>query len=71
MPKAKRSSRGRDRKLVAGVQRHEVSYTSRKAGVKGRAVKKAVNRIGNSRRKVERALSRSSKAKARPSLTGR
>jgi hypothetical protein len=32
MPSAKRSSRGRDRKLVAGGQRHEVSYTSRKAG---------------------------------------
>jgi hypothetical protein len=37
MPNAKRSSRGRDRKLVAGGQTHEVSYTSRKAGVKGRA----------------------------------
>jgi hypothetical protein len=37
-----------------------VSYISRKAGVKGRAVKKAVKRVGNSRWKVERALSRSS-----------
>jgi hypothetical protein len=60
MPRGKRSSRGRDRKLVAGGQRHEVGYTAKKAGVKGRAVKKAVNRVGNSRKKVERALSRPS-----------
>ena len=60
MPRANPSGRSRDRQLVAGGQRHEVSYTAKKAGVKGRAVKKAVNRVGNSRRKVERALSRSS-----------
>jgi hypothetical protein len=59
MPKAKRSSRGRDRKLVAGRQTHEVKYTAKKAGVKGREVKKAVKRVGNSRRKVERVLDRS------------
>ena len=60
MAKAKRSGRGGDRKLVAGRQKHEVSYTAKKAGVKGRAVKKAVKRVGNSRIKVERALSRPS-----------
>jgi len=58
MPKAKRSGRSRDRNLVAGGQKYEVSYTARKAGVKGRAVKRAVKRVGNSRRKVEGALSR-------------
>jgi hypothetical protein len=57
MARAKRSGRGRDRKLVAGRQTHEVSYTARKTGAKGKAVRKAVKRVGNSRRKVERALS--------------
>ena len=52
----KRAGRGRDRKLVAGGQRHEVAYTARKAGVKGKAVKRTVKRVGNSRRKVEGAL---------------
>jgi hypothetical protein len=52
----KKRSRGRDRKLVAGGQRHEVRYTSKKAGVKGGAVKKAVKRVGSSRKKVEEAL---------------
>ena len=37
--KKSRSGRSRDRKLVAGGQKHEVRYTARKAGVKGRAVK--------------------------------
>jgi uncharacterized protein DUF3606 len=60
MLRSNRSGRGRDRKLVAGGQRHEVGYAAKKAGVKGRAVKKAVNRVGNSRTKVERELSRSS-----------
>ena len=43
----KSSSRSRDRKLVAGRQRHEVRYTAKKAGVKGKAVKKAVKRAGH------------------------
>jgi hypothetical protein len=56
MPRTKRSGRAKDRKLVAGRQKHEVRYTAKKAGVKGRAVKKAVKRVGNSRRKVEQTL---------------
>jgi hypothetical protein len=52
----KKRSRSRDRKLVAGGQRHEVRYTSKKAGVKGGTVKKAVKRVGRSRKKVEEAL---------------
>jgi hypothetical protein len=51
-----RAGRSRDRKLVAGRQKHEVRYTAKKTGVKGRAVKKAVKRVGHSRSKVERAL---------------
>ena len=51
-----RSGRSRDRKLVAGRQKHEVRYTAKKAGAKPKAVKKAVKRVGNSRKKVERAL---------------
>lgn len=54
--KRSRSSRSRDRKLVAGRQKHEVGYTAKKAGVKGRAVKRAVKRVGHSRSKVEGAL---------------
>jgi hypothetical protein len=50
-------SRGRDRKLVAGGQAHEIRYAAKKAGVKGGAVKKAVKRVRNSRKRVERALS--------------
>jgi uncharacterized protein YajQ (UPF0234 family) len=53
---AKKRSLGRDRKLVAGGQRHEVRYTAKKAGVTSAAVKKAVKRIGSSRKKVEEAL---------------
>jgi hypothetical protein len=54
--KAKRSGRGRDRKLVAGRQRHETGYTAKKTGTKRSAVRKAVKRVGNSRRKVEAEL---------------
>jgi hypothetical protein len=59
MPVKKRKSRGRDRKLVAGGQGHEVRYTAKKSGKQGKAVKKAVKKVGNSRRKVERELGRS------------
>jgi hypothetical protein len=55
--KKSRSSRSRDRKLVAGRQKHEVRYAAKKAGVKSKAVKKAVKRVGHSRGKVERVLS--------------
>ena len=56
--KAKKGGRGRkqDRARVAGGQRYEVSYTSKKAKKSAKAVKKAVKRVGPSRKKVERAL---------------
>jgi uncharacterized protein DUF3606 len=64
MAKTKKSriSRGRDRKLVAGKQKHEVRYTAKKAGVKGKAVKKAVKRAGHSRKKIEQVLKTVKKA---------
>ncbi len=60
MASAKRSSRGRkqDRARVAGGQDYEVRYESRKSGRSKSKVKRAVKRAGNSRRRVERTLSR-------------
>jgi hypothetical protein len=53
-------SRGRkqDRRLVAGGQNYEVRYESKKTGKRKTRVKQAVERVGNSRRKVERELRR-------------
>jgi Protein of unknown function (DUF3606) len=52
------TSRGRkqERARVAGGQKHEVRYESKKTGKSRSAVKKAVKRVGNSRRKVEKEL---------------
>jgi hypothetical protein len=54
----KKTSRGRkqDRALVAGGQKHEVGYESKKSGKSRAAVQKAVKKVGTSRRKVEREL---------------
>lgn len=56
--KTKRSTRGRaqDRARVAGGQKYEVAYEAKKSGKKPWAVRKAVKKAGNSRRKVEKAL---------------
>jgi uncharacterized protein DUF3606 len=51
MPKARRVSVVRDRKLVAGRQNHEVRYTAKKAAVKGKAVKQAIKRVGTAAEK--------------------
>lgn len=67
MPKARRVSVVRDRKLVAGRQNHEVRYTAKKAAVKGKAVKRAIKRVGHSRRKVEQALSKGASSGRRQS----
>jgi hypothetical protein len=55
---AKHSSRGRkqDRARVASGQDYEIRYESKKTGRARAAVKKAVRKVGNSRRKVERQL---------------
>jgi len=62
MAKAKKqTARGRkqDRARVAGGQKYEVSYEAKKAGRSASAVKKAVKKVGSSRKKVERKLGRS------------
>ena len=54
----KQTSRGRkqDRARVAGGQKYEVSYEANKTGRSASAVKKAVKKVGNGRKKVERRL---------------
>jgi hypothetical protein len=56
--KAKKTARGRkqDRRLVAGKHRYEVAYEAKKSGKSAKVVKKAVKKVGNSRKKVEREL---------------
>jgi hypothetical protein len=59
MAKAKkRTSRGRkqDRARVAGGQDYETRYEAKKTGKSRAAVKKAVKKVGNSRKRVERSL---------------
>jgi hypothetical protein len=57
---AKKTTRGRkqDRARVAGGQRHEVRYETKKTGKSASQVKRAVKKVGTSRKKVERALGR-------------
>ena len=57
---ADQTSRGRkqDRARVAGGQKHEVKYEAKKSGKSGAKVKGAVKKVGMSRKKVERELSR-------------
>jgi hypothetical protein len=52
------TSRGRsqDRKRVAGGQDYEVRYEAKKTGSSKSRVKKAIKKVGNSRRKVEQDL---------------
>ena len=56
----RRTSRGRrqDRALVAGGQDYEVRYAAKKSRRSSSAVKKAVKKVGSSRKKVKKALSR-------------
>ena len=58
--KAKHSRRGRaqDRARVAGGQEYEVAYEAKKSGKKPSAVRKAIKKVGNSRKKVNKALGR-------------
>jgi uncharacterized protein DUF3606 len=60
MAKKAKTTRGRnqDRARVAGRQEYEVRYEAKKKSTSRAAVKKAVKKVGNSRKKVERALSR-------------
>ncbi len=56
----KHTSRGRkqDRARVAGGQDYEIRYEAKKTHRSKPAVKKAVKKVGNSRKKVERRLAR-------------
>lgn len=55
-----KTTRGRkqDRARVAGGQDHEVRYESKKTGKSAPAVKKAVKKVGNARKSVEKRLGR-------------
>jgi hypothetical protein len=58
--KQQKTARGRaqDRAKVAGGQKYEVSYEAKKTGRSASAVKKAVKKVGNSRKRVEKRLGR-------------
>ena len=61
MAKAKKKSslgRKQDRARVAGGQDYEVRYTAKKTKRSAGAVKKAVKKVGSSRKRVERRLGR-------------
>ena len=60
---SKTTARGRkqDRSRVAGGQDYEVRYEAKKKNRSKAAVKKAVKKVGNSRKRVERALGRKTK----------
>jgi Protein of unknown function (DUF3606) len=60
MAATKKTARGRKqgRAKVAGGQKHEVGYEAKKTGRSASAVKKAVKKVGNSRKKVEKRLGR-------------
>ena len=56
----KHTARGRkqDRARVAGGQDYEVSYTAKKTRKSAASVRKAVKRVGSSRKRVVKALKR-------------
>ena len=58
--KKAKTARGRkqDRARVAGKQDYEVRYKSKKTGKSATAVKKAVKKVGNVRKSVEKRLTR-------------
>ena len=60
MARKKQTSRGRkqDRARVAGGQNYEVRYEAKKTGKSKPAVKEAVKKVGNSRKRVEQRLGR-------------
>jgi hypothetical protein len=61
MAKAKKkTARGhnQDRARVAGGQDYEIRYAAKKTRKSSAAVKKAVKKVGNSRKRVEKRLGR-------------
>ncbi len=55
-----KTARGRkqDRARVAGGQKYEVAYEAKNSGRSASAVKKAVKKVGNTRKSVEKRLGR-------------
>ena len=53
---AKKAAKKMDSKLVASMETYEVKYLAQKHGVTQKAVKAAVEAVGNSRTKVEAEL---------------
>ncbi|MET3970658.1 DUF3606 domain-containing protein [Bradyrhizobium sp. S3.9.1] len=60
MAVAKKTARGRkqDRARVAGGQNYEVQYEATKTRKSASAVKKAVKKVGDARKRVEKKLGR-------------
>ena len=60
MAVAKKTARGRkqDRARVASGQDYEVRYEAKKTGRSASAVKNAVKKVGNSRKRIEKRLGR-------------
>ena len=61
MTKAKKQTsrrRKQDRPRVAGRKDYEVRYEAKKTGRSKAAMKKAVKKVGNTRKRVERRLGR-------------
>lgn len=58
--KKAKTARGRkqDRARVAGAQDYEVRYEAKKTGKAAAVVKKAVKKVGNARKRVEKRLGR-------------
>lgn len=58
--KKSKTARGRkqDRARVASGQDYEVRYEAKKTGKSAQAVKKAVKKVGTSRKRVEKRLGR-------------
>ena len=58
--KKTKTARGRkqDRARVAGGQDYEVRYEGKKTGKAAAVVKKAVKKVGNARKRVEKRLGR-------------
>jgi hypothetical protein len=58
--KKTKTARGRkqDRGRVAGAQDYEVRYEAKKTKRSASAVKKAVKKVGNARKRVEKRLGR-------------
>jgi hypothetical protein len=58
--KKTKTARGRkqDRARVAGGQDYEVRYEAKKTGKAAAAVQKAIKKVGNARKRVEKRLGR-------------